>query len=240
MKYLLWLIAVSLQLGWLPAQAQSTIKDPNVEVRSTESFTAISVSSAIDLVFTQSANTAVAVSASEAQYVANITTEVRDGVLHIGYKSSNRSGPNWGARYMRAYVAAPVLYRITASGACNVKIDGELKTDNIDINLSGSSDFKGVLKASNVKLSGSGSSDFLVGGQCTNLRVDISGASDVKAFDLRADFVDIEASGASDVQITAEKEMKVVASGASDVLYRGNAIIKQISASGASDIKKRN
>lgn len=240
MKYLLWLIAVSLQLGWLPVQAQSTINDPNVQVRSTESFTAISVSSAIDLVFTQSSTTAVAVSASEAQYVANITTEVRDGVLYIGYKSGNRSGGNWGPRYMRAYVSAPVLYRLSASGACNVKIDGQLKTDNLDLQLSGSSDFKGTVQAENLKLSGSGSSDFLVSGRCTNLRVDVSGASDVKAFDLRADFVDIEASGASDVQITAEKEMKVVASGASDVLYKGNAVIKQISSSGASDIKKRN
>jgi hypothetical protein len=240
MKYLIWLIAVSLLLGWLPVQAQSPIIDPNVELRSTESFTAISVSSAVDLVFTQSANAAVAVSASEAQHVANITTEVRNGVLYIGYKSSNRLGPNWGPRYLRAYVAAPVLYRITASGACDVRIDGELKTDNIDINLSGSSDFKGVLKAGNVHLSGSGSSDFSVAGQCTNLRVNVSGASDVKAFDLRADYVDLKASGASDVQITAEKEMKVVASGASKVLYKGGAVIKKIASSRASNIKETN
>jgi hypothetical protein len=67
----------------------------------------------------------------------------------------------------------------------------------------------------------------------------LSGSSDLKAFDLSADYCDISASGASDVNITVNKELKVSASGASDVYYKGNGVIKEISSSGASDVKKR-
>ncbi len=236
MKYYFWIILVCCSFGYYSAHSQKTINDPNVEPRQTGSFNSVVVSSAIDLYLTQSKETAVAVSASEAKYVPNITTEVRNNTLYIGYKGSG----NWGPKYMKAYVSAPAIYKIQASGACNVKTEGAISGSDLEIGISGSSDFKGTVKVTNLKLNASGSSDFVVDGSAENLRVDVSGSSDVKAFELAADYCDITASGASDVSITVNKELKAKASGASDIYYKGNGVIKEISSSGASDIKKRN
>jgi len=236
MKYLTWMLAVILTFGYFQGHTQTTITDPNVVVRQTGPFNSIVVSSAIDLIITQSKNVAVAVSASESKYVENITTEVRNNTLYIGYKGSNAG---WGPKYMRAYVSVPDLYKIGASGACNVKIDGSINGTDLEISLSGSSDFKGSVSVNNLKLVASGSSDIVISGKTTNLRVDVSGSSDLKGFDLSADYCDVSASGASDVNITVNKELKVSASGASDVYYKGNGVIKEISSSGASDVKKR-
>ncbi|QGW28441.1 GIN domain-containing protein [Phnomibacter ginsenosidimutans] len=100
------------------------------------------------------------------------------------------------------------------------------------------SDFKGAVKVTNLKLIASGSSDFVISGSATNLRAGLSGASDLKAFELSADYCDVSASGASDIQILVNKELKAAASGASDIFYKGEGVVKSISASGASDIKK--
>lgn len=226
---------VLLNAGAIHGHAQTAINDPNVEVRQTTSFNSIVVSSAIDVVLTQSSSTAVAVSASDPKFVENITTEVRNNTLYIGYKGS----AGWGPKYLRAYVSSPAFLKIGASGACNVRIEGNLQGTDLEISLSGSSDFKGNVSVTNLKLIASGSSDMAIGGSAINLRLDVSGSSDVKAIDLQSDYADVSASGASDINITVNKELKVVASGASNVFYKGTAIIKEISTSGASDIKKR-
>jgi Putative auto-transporter adhesin, head GIN domain len=235
MKFYQWTLLVLLHLGMIQGHAQTTINDPNVVLRQTAAFNSIVVSSAIDLVVTQSNNVAVAVSASEQRYVENITTEVRNNTLYIGYKGSG----SWGPKYMRAYVSAPTLYKLGASGACNIKTDGTFSGTDMEISLSGSSDFKGAVKVTNLKLSASGSSDIVIAGSTVNMNVDVSGSSDMKGFEMSADYCDVSASGASDVSVTVNKELKVRASGASDVFYKGAGVIKEISASGSSDIKKR-
>jgi hypothetical protein len=236
MKTIQWVLIMFLQLGWMQGISQKTINDPNVQSRQAGQFNAIVVSSSIDLYLTQSSTPAVAVSANDIKYRDMITTEIRNNTLYIGFKSS---GNDWGSKSLRAYVAASTLNRIEASGACDIKVEGGFKATDLEIVLSGSSDFKGEVHASNLKLHGSGSSDFLINGTATNVRIDISGASDVKGFELVADYCDAIASGASDVNITVNKELKVKASGASDVSYKGNCVVKEVSTSGASDVKKK-
>jgi Putative auto-transporter adhesin, head GIN domain len=69
--------------------------------------------------------------------------------------------------------------------------------------------------------------------------VEASGASDFKGYDLAIDNCKVSASGASDINITVNKELNVSASGASDVFYKGTCVIKEMRSSGASSIGKR-
>jgi hypothetical protein len=71
------------------------------------------------------------------------------------------------------------------------------------------------------------------------LNIESSGASDVKGYGFSADFCTASVSGASDVNITVNKELTAHASGASNVYYRGDAVIKDMHASGASSIGKK-
>lgn len=225
------------------AVAQTTIiNDANAELRTLSgSFTAIKVSGGIDVVLTQGNEEAVAVSASKEAYRNNIKTEVKDGVLTIGYRNDDdyKIKIELKSKAIRAYISFKTLEKITASGACNVQVNGTIDVPNLSIVLSGACDFKGKVKLAELKLDVSGASDARLSGTVTDATLSASGASDIKGFDLLTDNCAVKASGASDINITVNKELNVHASGASDVRYKGNCVIKEMHSSGASGVGKR-
>jgi hypothetical protein len=85
----------------------------------------------------------------------------------------------------------------------------------------------------------SGASDLAISGSVGDAKIKVSGASDFKGFSLNADNVEAISSGASSIQITALKSIKAVASGASDIEYKGNPGSISKSSSGASSIVKK-
>ena len=125
-----------------------------------------------------------------------------------------------------------------ASGATDTYVNGVIKADRFRLDLTGASNFKGAVDAVDLEVDQSGASDARIGGRVSNFRVDLSGASSLKGYELSADVVDIDVSGASNAQINAVKELKVEASGASDVRYRGSGVLKEINSSGASSVRK--
>jgi Putative auto-transporter adhesin, head GIN domain len=220
------------------SNAQKTIiNDANAERRIVSGFTAINVSSAVDLYLTQGDEDGIAVSASETKYRDRIKTEVKDGTLKIWYDDK---GFNWstGNKKMRAYVSFKTLSKLHASGASDVFVNGTLKATDLDLELSGASDFKGDINVENLKAHISGASDITASGKVGSLIIDASGSSDFKGYDLVAQTCDAEASGASDIKITVDKELSASASGASDIRIKGNGVIKKMSNSGASSVKK--
>lgn len=224
----------------LSAQDMMMINDKNAELRSVGSFTGIQVSSAIEVIIKQGNEDAVVVSAGEEKYRSRIKTEVRSGVLMIWY--DNEGMKNWwkgDGKKLRAYVSVKNLNLIKASGATDVKIDGVLRGTKLKVELSGASGFKGDLRYDDIKMNQSGASDATVKGKVTNLKIDLNGASDFKGFDLVAENCDIQTSGASDVKITVNNEIKINASGASDVEYKGNAKVNGLKTSGSSSLRKR-
>lgn len=227
-------------ISTLSAQDMMMINDKNAELRSVGSFTGIQVSNAIEVIIKQGNEDAVVVSAGEEKYRSRIKTEVRNGVLFIWY--DNDGLKNWwkgDEKKLRAYVSVKNLNLIKASGATDVKIDGMLRGTKLKVELSGASTFKGELRYEDLKMNQSGASDATVKGKVTNLEIDLNGASDFKGFDLVSENCDIQTSGASDVKITVNNEIKVNASGASDVEYKGNAKVSELKTSGASSLRKR-
>jgi hypothetical protein len=221
------------------ASAQKTIvNDANAEKRSVGGFTGIRVSNAIDLYLTQGDEDGVAVSAKDIKYRDRIKTEVIDGILKIWIDNNSWSFLHTNLK-LRAYVSVKSLTKLHVSGASDVYVNGVIKTTDIDVELSGASDFKeGVIEASSMNVHLSGASDMKIKGTAGSLKVHASGASDFKGFDFTCQNGDVEASGASDINVTVEKEINAHASGASDIRIKGNGVIKTMSNSGASSVKK--
>lgn len=222
------------------AFAQKTINDPNAEVRKLSgSFHAIEVSNAFDVYLTQGDDEVVAVSASEEKFKDHIKVEVNDGVLHIRYED----GMKWNSDKMKlkAYISFKNIDKLNVGGACDVYLMNDLKSDNLQITFSGASDLKGDGKLNVDKLFVSlrGASDMKVSGHASKLNVNASGASDFKGYDFVTDYCDVKANGASSIQITVSKELSAQASGASDVHYKGDAVIRDIKTSGASSISHK-
>jgi hypothetical protein len=118
-------------------------------------------------------------------------------------------------------------------------VQGELKTDKLNLVLTGGSDFKGQVAVKELTIDQSGGSDVHIKGNAVNVKIDASGGSVFKGFDLVAEYAIVQASGGSDASITVNKEMAAEASGGSDVNYKGNPVIKYKSASGGGSVTKR-
>src|SRR2546423_4107185 len=238
MKKLFLILAV--MIAGMQLQAQKQFNDPNAETRNVKGFHAIKVSDAIDLFLSQSDEEVVAVSASETKYRDRIRTTVENGILRIWFEHEGWSWwKNSGNRKMKAYVSFRTLDKLTASGASDVRVTGLIKSDNLDLQLGGASDFKGAIDINTLSIDQSGASDAEITGKAVTVKAEASGASDLKGYNLETENCSAHASGASDIQITVNKELNAHASGASSIYYKGSAVIKELHSSGASSVSKR-
>lgn len=237
MKRILMLSLMLLVAG-APIFAQPTIKDENVEVKQVGKFSKISISSGFDVYISSGTEESVAVSASKKEHQKNIKVAVKNNTLYISYKPE---AEKWMVRNLRlrAYISYKDLEALQLSGAIDAQLIDTWKADKVRLDVSGASDLRGKVEFGEAKIDLSGASDVTLSGRVGNLRVDASGASEFSSFDLQTDICDVQASGASEVRVTVQKELYIQASGASDVIYKGDASIRDINTSGASKVKKR-
>jgi hypothetical protein len=254
-----FILMISCQIN--AQEKTSVIYDNHTQVRKVPSFTAISVSSAIDLYLTQANSNEVAVSATEDEIRDHIITEVVGGtlIIRLGEHGTWFSWKKWGNYKTKAYVSIKEINAITASGASNVHLVSTLESPKMRIKLSGASDFYGDIKAGTIdyKLSGaseyvgkvtatnilieeSGASSIDLEGTSDDLSLMISGASDAKLYKLVTKGAVVHTSGASHAKVNVTEMIKAVASGASDIDYKGNPAVKESSNTGASNIRHRN
>lgn len=145
------------------------------------------------------------------------------------------------------HVTVICLHKIKVTGSSTVISESTIKTNNIDIELSGASDVTMNLFASGcINVAASGSSELKLNGNANSFSVKVSGASDVKligetyklgavvsgssnlrAYDLIAKVVNIILSGASDAEVTATEELKHQVTGSADLHYRGKPRVQK-------------
>jgi hypothetical protein len=242
------------------SQKTSIIVDNHAQVRQVGNFSAINVSSAIDLYLTQGTSCQIAVSASDNEIRDRIKTYVEDGTLFIkmeyakGWKNLNK----WGNNNLKAYVSVDELMALTGSGASNIHLltkvsssklllklsgasdfKGDIQADFLSVHLSGASDYKGSLNANALSVDLSGASSIELKGEVENVSLELSGASDAKLFDLSSKNATVDCSGASTANINVANTLKAHASGASDINYKGEPINKEINKSGGANIRQK-
>ena len=257
------LFAILLLAGFVvnAQENKSIVYDENAQQRKVPSFTAISVSSAIDLYLTQSNKNEVAVSATNDEIRDHIITEVVGGtlIIRLGDKGTWFSWRKWGNYKTKAYVSIQDINALTASGASTVHLVNTIESPKMRIKLSGASDFKGNIKAgvlmyqltgasdykgevsaNSIDIDGSGASSIELIGKVDDLAIEVSGASTAKLYNLTAKGALLRASGASNIGVTVTEILRASSSGASDINYKGNPTVKESNTSGASSIRRRN
>ncbi len=235
----IYLLSIFTLLFFIGSKAQKTfVNDADAEVRNiTGSFNHIIISGGIDLYLSQYNAESVAVSASSGQFRLNIKTVVENNTLKIYYDGGKQW--NTGNKKLKAYVSFKSLEKLQASGACDIQVAGVIEVPVFILDMNGASSFKGAIKVNNLSMDLSGASDVNISGIASVVSMQSSGASDVKGYGLVAEVCTAKASGASDINITVNKELNAHASGASDIYYKGNAVIKDLHSSGASSIVKK-
>ena len=137
----------------------------------------------------------------------------------------------------KVHITMPYITSLDASGACDIKLSGFKSEKDLSIDVSGATELEGFVHVGDLYLDVSGASEIDLIGSGKNLSIDGSGASELNFGDFKVMTADIELSGASEVEVNVMEEMSIDCSGASEVKYYGNPRMKNISSSGASEIK---
>jgi len=218
-----------------------TINDANAEPRNLSGFHAIKISNAFTVYITQGNEDAVAISASKIEYREKIVTKVENGVLIIRFDEDKNFWKGWNGdkQKLKAYISIKKIDRLDVSGACDVFFEEGISAEELTVRLSGASDLKGRIDAKKLSFNINGASDATISGNAAELSVDASGASDFKGFEMTTNYCTAEASGASSVNITVDKELNAKASGASSVRFKGEGLIRDIKTSGSSNVTRK-
>lgn len=202
------------------------------ETRPVGDFTGIRASSVVKLEITQGEACAVIVE-GQAKEVADLKTEVKDGVLSIS--GSNASDDE----ELKVKVTIKNLNMLDVSSALNTSSTNKIVTDSLHIIGSGVSSVKLDVQATSIKTSLSGASTVKISGTATHLTAGLSGASQLKAYDLITEHATLTTSGASSARVNATASLQAVTSGASEIHYQGNPAEKNINSSGASSVSMK-
>jgi hypothetical protein len=151
--------------------------------------------------------------AGDANLLPLVETRVEDGILHVTTRERVSASMPLVVR-----VRTPELREVDVGGASDATIETSQPSFELDV---------------------SGASEVRARGTTQMFDLDVSGASDVEATELRAQKVDVEASGASEAHVTATESLDAEASGASEITYGGGATQVKKDASGASTIVAR-
>jgi hypothetical protein len=149
-----------------------------------------------------------------------------------------RNGVNIkGDMTMRAIVStANMLNDFDASGASKLQIQGTSEGDNIDISLSGASLFTGDVKSNSLNIYADGASNANLSGTSNSVYVNAEGGCTIGGYGLTTNDTDFRLSGASRASMVINGKIRLTASGASVLMYKGTAVIDQLDLSGGSQI----
>lgn len=205
--------------------------------RDVKGFSAIKVSSGIDLYLRMGNRETVEVVASNS-VADKIITEVKNGTLHI-YMKKNK-WLNWGGNGPReVHVTVSQLEELHASAGADVKTQNTLDGQQLEVSTSSGSDVKLDLHYKNCSINASSGSDAELYGKVKYLNAEASSGSDIDAKDLDAQFCKVHASSGSDISISVSDELEAHASSGADIIYYGNPKMRDIDESSGGDVRSR-
>lgn len=206
----------------------------STETRTVGEFTGIKASSVVEIEITQGESCALVIE-TDAAAMKDVVTEVKDGQLSIQVENMKNVSNGIVAK-----VTVKNLRKLMLDGTSIAKSTNALNIDSLRIDNGGASKAELEILGGSVSTRLSGAAALKLKGSANSLTADISGAANLKAYGLKTNEVDVDASGASSAEVTANTKLKAHSSGASEILYQGKAENKEVNASGASSVSMHN
>jgi hypothetical protein len=208
------------------------VAQENKETRPVGDFTGIKTSSVIQVEITQGEACAVRVD-GPAEDMNEVKTEVEKGVLII-----STNGHDYPEDVV-VKVTVKNLRTLETSGASNITSANKIVSDSLQITSSGASVIKLDVQANHIKANLTGASSLKLSGVAGNVEGVLAGAAQLKAYELAAGNVTLATTGASSAHVTVSSALNATSSGASEIHYQGNPVVKSVSASDGSSIKMK-
>lgn len=240
------LMAVTLMLVSATACAERITPSKNYVTKKVNvgSFNAISTSSSVDVIYTQSSGGQNVEIYAPDNLVDYIDVRVEGGVLKVGFKSPRNNFSINGKHKKEVRVSAPAVNSLKASSSGDIIIKNGLKTSGkVTVKASSSGDVTGStiscddfaatanssgdvsvknLNAADVSADASSSGDVILAGICENASYRASSSGDVKAKGMKAVNVTASASSSGDVECYVTGSLTAKASSSGEVAYKGN------------------
>ena len=205
------------------------------ENRSASGFNSIDVSGAIDVFVKQDSATSVKVEADD-NILEYIEVHTSGSTLEIYTDGNIRLKPS---KKIKVYITNPEYKDLQVSGASSIRTENEISSaGEFTIDLSGASEGKLELNAPKVSVNVTGASKANLRGKTKDFEGGAFGASEIRGFDLLTENAEVDANGASHIEVFASVKIAGQASGASSVNYKGNAQVS-VDKSGASSVNKK-
>ena len=140
---------------------------------------------------------------------------------------------------IKVYVSNSEYKDLQVGGASSIRSENEITSaDALNVDIGGASEGILEVNAPKVSVNVSGASKANIKGKTKDFEGGASGASEIRGFDLLTENADVDASGASNIEVYASVKIAGQASGASSVNYKGNAQAS-VEKSGASSVNKK-
>jgi len=164
-----------------------------------------------------------------------IEVKKESNTLIIGIRDNiNINGP----ATLNAYITTKNVSGYAASGASRIFVDDELSAEDVSIFLSGASQFTGEVFAIDLYGEISGASTIQLTGETESSNFTASGASKIGGFGFSTEYLNVNFSGASMLNLTVTDKLDVVASGGSIISYKGSGVVNSQILTGGSQIFK--
>jgi len=205
------------------------------ENRTASGFNSIDISGAIDVYIKQDPTTSVKVEADD-NILEYIEVHTDGSTLEIYTEGNIRLKPS---HKIKVYVSNPEYKDLQVSGASSIRSENEITSpDGLHVDISGASEGRLEVNAPKVSVNLTGASNANIKGKTKDFDGGASGASEIRCFDLLTENAEVDASGASHIEVYASVRIAGQASGASSVNYKGNAQ-SSVEKSGASSVNKK-
>lgn len=161
-----------------------------------------------------------------------ISASVRNGRLEVGIPGHhNTNGP------LKLHLTTDQLSDIELTGACQLISKETWKANRMRVSLSGASQLRAPLEVASLDLTLTGASQAKLSGKAGIVRLSTTGGSQFSGYKLSTGIAQVDAQGASTVEMDVAKSLAASATGASSIHYRGVKSAKS-SVSGAATIAR--
>jgi hypothetical protein len=226
------ILAMALCMG-LGALAQSNASTASKKEVKAEGFTEINATSAIEVIVSIGASEGVTFEAEE-EALSKLKAEVKNGELRLFVDGSLQNSGK-----MKAFVTAKSLSELEVSGAASIDVRTPITCDKMELEASGAGHINLDITAKDIIVDATGASQIKIKGSTTNLKARASGAASLKAEELKAQSVDVTASGAGSAKVNVIESLNANASGAGSVTYIGEPKKSKVNARSAGSVNKK-
>ena len=217
----------------------------NKEKRTVSTFTKVSFKMPGKLYLKQGTTHSVELEGDK-EVLDKIEVRVEDGKLTIGLKNEDQwfNWRDWDNGKITAYVSMVTVEGLTVSGSGDLIAQTKIKSDNLDVRVSGSGNLTADIDAADVNGKVSGSGDLGLKGKMKSLDSDISGSGKISFQGDVDGMVEIGISGSGRFMASGSaNEIKTNISGSGRVLASDLVVDKcnvRISGSGSVEINVKN